>query len=171
MMLIIQLCKKERRICQKGDDDMKKLLIMMMFYNISLLSMSKENIIMYYGIVKPNSVKYNFMDLTKNRIEITKSMVKVTDKNDLSDIIAEIPIKEKEYKKLEKMIRKIINKSVGEDCGDTWQIPDLFPPIEPKYEIDKINIKIIFQGKEYCMIERNDLIEYFEQKYDMDFEW
>lgn len=148
----------------------KKLLILF-FFCMSITYSTKNEIVIFYGTNRPNSVKYNFMDLTKNRIEITKSMIKVTDKNDLSDIIAEIPIKEKEYKKLEKIIKKVIDKSEGEYCGDAWQIPDMIKDIEAKEEITKIHLKILLQDKEYCMIERNELTEYLEKKYDLELEW
>ena len=169
---IIQLLKKELHTQQMGGNFMKyKNLLLLFFFCISIIYSAKNDIVIYYGTSRPNSVKYNFMDLTKNKIEITKNMMKVTDKDDPSDIIAEIPMKEGEYKKLEKIIKKVINKSEGEYCGDAWQIPDLIKDIETKEEITKIHLKILLQGKEYCMIERNELTKYLEEKYKLDLEW
>ena len=149
----------------------RKLLIFL-FFCVSIVWGAKDDVIViYYGTSRPNSVKYNFLDLTKNKIEITRNMMKVTDKNDLSDIIAEIPIKEREYKKIEKIIKKVINKSEGEYCGDSWQIPDIIKDIESKEEVIKIHLKILLQEKEYCMIERNELTKYLEEKYNLDLEW
>ena len=61
----------------------RKLLIFL-FFCVSIVWGAKDDVIViYYGTSRPNSVKYNFLDLTKNKIEITRNMMKVTDKNDL----------------------------------------------------------------------------------------
>lgn len=146
-------------------------LLIFFFFCMSIVWGAKDDIIIYYGTSRPNTVKYNFLDLTKNKIEITRNTMKVTDKNDLSDIIAEIPITEREYKKIEKIVKKVVNKSEGEYCGDSWQIPGMIKDIESKEEVIKIHLKILLQEREYCMIERNELTKYLEEKYNLDLEW
>ena len=110
--------------------------------------------------------KYDFIELTEYKIIISKDKIKY-----FKLFIGEIEIRESEYNLIYKIADNTIQKEKLVNCYDNINVEaDIYR--EKAREIEEpINVKIKINGKDYCMVGKNDLLEYLNNKYNLQIKW
>lgn len=147
---------------------MKKLVIMFfLLINLILKPDNFNEIVIDYGNKDiGQQVKYNFVELTQYKMVIYKNEIKY-----LEPFLKKIKISDSDYKFIHKIAENTVKNEKLTNCYDNIN-PEAFIYSEKPTDIKKpINVKIVINGKEYCMIGKNELLEYLNNEYDLQIIW
>ena len=158
---------KELRMAYMGGKMKKFICIFFLLVSPILKANDFNEIIIDYGNKDiGRKFKYDFIELTEYKIIISKDKIKY-----FKPFIKEIEIRQSEYNLIYKIADNTIQKEKLVNCYDNINVEaDIYR--EKAREIEEpINVKIRMKGKDYCMVGKNDLLEYLNNKYDLHIKW
>ena len=158
---------KELHMAYMGGKMKKIICIFFLLVSLILKANDFNEIIIDYGNKDiGRKFKYDFVELTEYKIVISKDKIKY-----FKPFIKEIEIRESEYNLIYKIADDTIQKEKLVNCYDNINVEaDIYR--EKAREIEEpINVKIRIKGKDYCMVGKNDLLEYLNNKYDLQIKW
>lgn len=152
---------------QMGGKMKKSVIMFFLLINIILKTETFNEIIIDYGNKDiGRQFKYNFVELTEYKMVISKDQIKY-----LEPISKDIKISKNDYKQIYKIAENTVKKEKQTNCYDNINSEALVYTEKPINKREPINIKIIINEKEYCMIGKNKLLEYLNDKYDLNVKW
>ena len=146
---------------------LKKLMIIcFLVFNIILKADNYNEIVIDYGnrkIVRKD--KYDFVELTEYKMVISGNMIRY-----LEPFSKEIKITEENYRLIYKIAEEVIQKQRLVNCYDNISVRNVYYEYPMFHEVP-INVKIQINEKDYCMIGKNELLEFLNEEYDLGIVW
>ena len=141
----------------------QRLLYLIIFTTIFY---SKDDIVIYYGNkALSKQAKYNMIEVTTDRIIITQDKIEFTDLNINKEINMD------EYRKLNKIIQNTINKKKITSCYNITNKNNSLITRVPSKIVNKMNTIIKYNEKNYCIVGKNELLDYLGYKYSLNIKW
>ncbi len=150
---------------------MKKILMLIFlliqtFYYSQDFSNFGEVRINYGNKFIPRKRKYDFKEITNRELVINTERIKF-----ISTYKKDEKIKTDDYEKITKLIDVILKKEKLVECYDIMNYYYGMRGEVPMIELVPINLMINTNGKEYCVVGKNELLEYLNDKYKLEMKW
>ncbi len=153
---------------------MRKFFLMIIFYLLiysNIFSIINSNpITIYYGI-GPISYEdfYNLKEETTNKLILTEDKLEVFDISS-DKLLRKINMTKEEYSEIISVINTIIEKEKKIQCSDIYNFEKFYLKITNN-TIREINLVIDINNKETCTQGKNELLEYLNNKYNIEMKW
>lgn len=144
----------------------KSTQIFLYFFVLSIIGYGKENIIIYYGNkVLSEQSKYDMSETITNKIVITPTELEFLDFGIKKEIT------ESEYKKISELILKIVKSKKKSICYGINNKNNSLITRVPSKTVNKMNMILEYNNKNYCITGKNELLEYLNNKYSLNIKW
>ena len=130
-----------------------------------------QEIKIYYGrTYPPDGYWYNLKDITTNELIISEKKIKLIQINSKQQI-KEINVNKKEYQKIGDLIVKVIDENEGLQCKNSFNAGYRVRRDVQIKTIEPIISVINISNDEYCILGKNELLEYLNNNYRLNIEW